>query len=228
MERVVDVRDDGVVLEYDFVPDTDEAARQRDWTLPMRVLLRQDGSKELLNSSKMEERLDLWLARAEWDRTICGRWIFTWNAFYINCDPEEALRYIESFALRSIAIQEGAEFSHPLADEAAPATRISAGSDGREYQVHFSVSPDKLWAQRAETDVTVAGFSGETITFEDALALRSQEKVSGTIVMTFRTDDSGVVVRREIVVDTISEIGDGVTESDRTVETTTLEELVSD
>lgn len=90
-ERVVAIRPEGIELEYDIAPDADEEERQRQWSLPARVLRLPDGSLRLLNRGELEARLDDWLKRANWNRDMCGKWIFTWNAFRIECDPESGL-----------------------------------------------------------------------------------------------------------------------------------------
>ena len=79
IERVIERREHGVVLEFDLPPEMSAEDRAREWQFPARVFKSWDGSLELLNSAQLETRMQAWLERGGLDRTACGRWIFTCN-----------------------------------------------------------------------------------------------------------------------------------------------------
>lgn len=170
-ERVIGVSADGLELEYDLPPEASADDRARQWQLPARVFRPNDGPMRLLNGPELEARVEAWLKRAQWTREICGRWIFTWNAFRIDCDPQIVIESLAAFDLRSPA---------PVASE----TRIDAEAERR---------------RRAEADVVLGELSNKPVTLAAALRERAKEKISGTVSVTFDTAPDVSVRRRKTV-----------------------------
>src|SRR5436190_13766268 len=88
IEHVIGVRENGLELEYDLTKAATAEDRARDWRFPVRVLKPAGGQMQLLNRAELEMRVDGWLTKAKLPRSACGHWIFTWNAFRIECDPQ--------------------------------------------------------------------------------------------------------------------------------------------
>jgi len=84
LERVIGVREAGFELEYDLPREATAEDRARSWQFPVRVFKPSSGPMQLLNRSELEVRVGGWLKAAGWTRAVCGRWIFTWNAFRID------------------------------------------------------------------------------------------------------------------------------------------------
>lgn len=122
LERVVAVRDDGVELEYQL---GNEGDRSSSWTFPARVIRPSHGPLRLANPAEWEGRIDAWLKGAGMTRAACGHWIFTWNAFRIDCDPQSVIKSIEAFELYSGELREGVAYSTPIARGSAPLVRKS-------------------------------------------------------------------------------------------------------
>ena len=91
IERVIGLRADGLELQYDLPSAATADERAGNWQFPARVFKPFGGPAQLLNGPELEARVDGWLKAAGWPRTVCGHWIFTWNAFRIECDPQSVL-----------------------------------------------------------------------------------------------------------------------------------------
>ena len=219
LERVIAVSDLGLELEYDLPDDTTAEDRARTWKYPARVFLPTEGPQRLLNADELEARLDNWLTLAGWSRDVCGSWIFTWNAFFIECDPASVLAEIGAISFQSVELSEGAAYAHP--DTMGPATlaRSSNGPNGGAFTAVLQVDANAVRRSRAESDVAVGEMMEEPVTLEQALLNRSTEQISGTVAVTFEVDQAGRPSRRTAV--TILEIIDdeGVTESRRSTVT---------
>jgi hypothetical protein len=199
VERVVGHRDGGLELEYDLPNDVPAEDRGRYWQFPARVLKRPGGPMLLLNREALEARLETWLNAAGWTRAVCGRWIFTWNAFRIECDPESVLETIERLDLRSTDLREGARYQDPVARAPGTLARLTGGRDGARFAVVLEPDPDKVRRARAESDVAVGEIMRTPATLEAALRERSRESVSGRIEVTFEADANGNAWRRTTV-----------------------------
>lgn len=202
MERVIAVRDDGIELEYDRPDGTRAEDRARSWQLPARILKRRNGSMLLLNRGEIEARLERWLGAAEWTREVCGRWVFTWNAFLIDCDQESIVAAIERVDLRYVDLRDGA--SYRVAEARAPGTmaRTADGPAGARFVATMELDPDSVRRAEAESDVAVGEIMQQPVTLEAALRERAGESVSGTIEVTFDSDSAGNPWRRTKVVRT--------------------------
>ena len=197
--RVLAVRDGGVALEYDFPKDTQPDERASTWQLPARVFRPAHGPIQLLNRAELEMRVDPWLKKAGMARAACGHWIFTWNAFRIDCDPDSAVKIIEGFDPAPPELRDGALYRDPDALGPAP---LKKSADDKAFVVELAIDPERVRKERAETDLTVAEISRKKLTLEDALHAHADEAISGTIAIRFEVDSAGEV-RRQITVTTI-------------------------
>lgn len=219
LERVIAVSNLGLELEFDLPTDAAEEDRARTWKFPARIFHSSDGTMRLLNGDDLEKRIDRWLAAAEMTREMCGRWIFTWNAFRIECDPESVVADIEAINLLSTDLREGAVYQQPDTLGSGTLSRISDGPTGATYTVRFAVDPDAVRRSRAESDVVVGEIMQDPVTLEAALDERSNESISGAVEVTFDVDPSGNPTRRTVVTTLETVKPDGVRETDRRIVT---------
>ena len=191
LERVVGVREGGLEVEYDLPKDATAEDRARSWQFPVRVFKPNNGPAQLLNDRELEARIDSWLKAAGWTRAACGRWIFTWNAFRIECDPKSVLKTLEAFDLRSAVIREGAFYQDSEARGIGTLTRTAVGPTGATFTVVMDIDPDAVRRARADADVVIGEIMQKPVTLEAALRERANEAVTGTISVTFETDPAG-------------------------------------
>ena len=196
IERVIGLRADGLELQYDLPSAATADARARNWQFPARVFKPFGGPAQLLNGPELEARVDGWLKAAGWPRTVCEHWIFTWNAFRIECDPQSVIKTVESFDLRSADLREGAPYQETEARGSGKLARKAAGPDGEIFAVEMPVDPDTVRRARAESDVVVGEIMNKPVSLDAALRERAREIVSGTISVAFETDPAGNVRRR--------------------------------
>lgn len=197
VERVVALRDDGVELEFDLPEQTSAQDRARDWQFPARTLKSPERSLQLLNEAELEVRLRAWLQRGGMTQVACGRWIFTWTAIKIECEPKSVLQVLGPFDLRLSNLRDGAFYGEPLARGVAPLRRDPLSSGGATFAAEMEVDPDVVRRERAESDVAVAQMTGQApLAFEGALQARATERITGTIETTIETDSAGRVTRR--------------------------------
>ncbi|MEA3044992.1 MAG: hypothetical protein QOH47_2830 [Sphingomonadales bacterium] len=210
MERVIAVRDAGEELEFDLPDDATAEDRARTWQFPVRVLRPSQGPLQLLNGAELEARVERWLAAAGWPRAICGRWIFTWNAFRIECDPQSVIPGLARLDLESLDLREGAPYREAGARGPGVLRRETRGSDGAAFVVELEVDPEAVRRERAQNDVVVAEIGRrESLSLDAALQAHSAERISGTIRINFETDAAGRVRRRRKVTELAIEGPDG-------------------
>jgi hypothetical protein len=219
-ERVIELRKTGVELEYDLPANSTAEDRARTWQFPARVLKTPDGALRLLNRPQLETRLQAWLRKANWTRAICGQWIFTWSAFRIECDPESVLEAIGAFDPQPPELHDGASYADPMASTPSPMRRTSRDAQGATYVVRLELDPDAVRRERVEADLALAELMRRTLTREAAVRAHANERVSGTIRVTFDADAEGRVRRRVRVIDM------QVTGVDGEVETRTITETI--
>ena len=218
IEQIVAVRPDGLELNFDLAPESEED-RADTWQLPTRVLRPGHGRIQLLNRAELEGRRDRWLKRGKMDSAACGHWIFTWNTFKIECDPESALDLIRHIDLDAADIREGALYHDPAALAPMPLRRTANGLTGAIFSARLEIDPEKVRREAANGDVVVAGLSNRKLTPEDALKAHAGDKISGSITVTFDVDSGGKPWRKESItkVETIKPDGQI---SDNTVDET--------
>jgi len=225
VERVIGVRADGLELQYDPPDSATADEKASNWQFPARVLKPFGGATQLLNGPELEARLDGWLKAAGWSRTACGHWIFTWNAFQIECDPQSVIKTIQVYDVRSADLREGAPYQEAEARGPGKLAR-KAGPDGMIFTVEMPVDPDAVRRARAESDVVVGEIMNKPVSLDAALRERAKEMVSGTISVTFETDRAGDVRRRTKVTKLDITGPDGRSET-RTVTETLERRLIS-
>jgi hypothetical protein len=213
MERVIAIRPDGLELEYDLPAGDSAAARAGEWQLPARVLRPDHGPLQLLNRAELETRLEAWLKKAKMPRAACGHWIFTWNAFQIDCDPQSVLKTIEAFDLRVGDLREGALYRDEQALAPAPLVRKASGPSGSTFFAELQIDPESVRREEAESDVVVGEIMHHPVTLEAALRERAKESVSGSFTVTLETDSAGNVVRRTKVGKVTMKGANGATET---------------
>jgi hypothetical protein len=199
LERVVAISDLGLELEFDLSHDATAEDRARVWQYPARVLQLSHGQMRLLNGPELEGRVDRWLAKAGWTREVCGRWIFTWNAFRIECEPESVVADIEAINLRSVDLRDGAAYRHPQTTGSARLKRTTTGQGAATFSVTLEIDADAVRRARAEDDVAVAEIMQKPVTLDAALQKRAEEVITGTVEITFDTDSAGSPIRRTVI-----------------------------
>jgi len=213
LERVIGVREGGLELEYDLPKDATAEDRARSWQFPLRVFRPSNGSMQLLNRPELEARIERWLKAAGLTRADCGRWIFTWNAFRIECDPQSVIKTVEAFDLRVVDLRAGASYQEAEARSPGTLTKKASGQNGSTFAVVMEIDPDAVRRARAETDVAVAEIMQKPVTLKAALRERARESVSGTISVTFDMDAAGNVRSRTKVTKVEIKGPDGRSES---------------
>ena len=219
IERVIGMREDGLELEYDLPKDATEKDRARSWQYPVRIFRTTKGSMQLLNRLELEARVEGWLKAAGWTRAVCGRWIFTWNAFRIECDPQSVIKTVEAFDLRTADLREGDPYQEIGARGPGILTRKAVGPYGATFAVEMEVDPDVVRRAHADSDVAVGEIMQKPVTLEAALLERGKEGVSGTISVTFDSDSTGSVRRRTKVTKVVTKWPDGRFERQTVTET---------
>lgn len=219
VERVVSASASGLELEYDLPKNTTAQDRARQWQFPARVFRPVSGAMRLLNEHELETRVDDWLKTAGWTRAMCGRWVFTWNAFRIECDPQSVLKTISTYDLRAVDLREGALYQDPEARTPAVLTKRTAQADGVTYVAVAEVDSDVVRRARAESDVAVGEVMREPVTIDAALREHAKDSVSGTISITFHADREGEVLRRTRMTKLETKKPDGSSESASMTET---------
>jgi len=196
-ERVIAVRDTGVELEFDLPADVSAEDRQREWQMPARVLRTPEGPLQLLNAPELEERLARWLRAGEIPREACGHWIFTWNAFKIECDPQSVLETIATIDIMPGEVREGGLYRDALAREPAILRRETQGANRPFLVAEMVVDPEIVRRANAKSDIVVAEITRrESLAMEAALQGRATDQISGTIRVTFEMDEAAHSLRR--------------------------------
>lgn len=200
VERVIALHDGGIELEFDLPEQASAKDRARTWQLPARVLKSPGRPLQLLNRPELEMRVRAWLQSGGMTQAACGRWVFTWTAIKIECDPESVLQMLEPFDLRLGDLRDGTLHNEQGARGPAPLRTDSLASDGATYVAEMEIDPDVVRRERAKADAAAAEMTGKPpLTLELALQAREAERISGTITTTFEVDSSGRVTRRGAV-----------------------------
>lgn len=196
-EKVIATTAEGVELEFALPYDPEEIRGNERWMFPARVRVAPDGSKTILNSEELLARNAAWLAEAEWTRDVCSRWLFTWTAVQIRCDPEAAIEAVETYGMQPGPIGEGQPFA--LEGALGPVVLARSGEhDGRIVLTGTGpVDPAFIREREARSAMVVAEISRETLTPEEAAAQAAAITAIGTLVVKFEIDASGLVWRRE-------------------------------
>ena len=219
VERVLATSDAGLELEFDLPDAATPEDRSRHWQFPVRVLKPASGPMQVLNWPELDARLDVWLAGAGLTRAQCGQWIFTWNAFRIDCDPASVIAALEGFDIGHARLREGDAYHDDGAEAPGTLQRLSPDSDNVRLSATLDIDPGAVRHARAETDVAVGEMTGQPVSLEAALANRNEEAVSGTITVTFDLDADGKPWRRTRVTKLEIKTAGGETENQTVTET---------
>lgn len=220
-QTVIDISDAGVVFEFDFPADTPTQMREREWKLPVEVLETSSGTFEIANAAELEARRDEWLARAPFDESACGQWLFTWTAMRIDCDIDTALDLIDGYRLPWTNIRPGAMYRKSSSEDAAQLV-----GDGDVIAAQFDLNVDALRDARARTEMVAAQVTGQAeLTFEDALARSKDHRIEGSQTVSFTVDDLGIVTSRTDIVESTTTEPDGTSFSEFSEVTVARERL---
>jgi hypothetical protein len=212
LERVLNVRSDGLELEYDLPKEATAQDRTSNWLFPLRIFKPFSGPPQLLNRPELEGRIEGWLKTGGLTHAACGHWVFTWNAFKIECDPQSALATVAAYDLRPGDLRDGFIYGDPQASGPTTLRRAAAGTGGVTFTGLMSIDPERVRQEKAEADVVIAEVSRKALTLNDAIRARSSEKVSGTISISFEVDPSGFVRQRTKVTKLEATDSNGVVE----------------
>ena len=196
VERVIGLREGALELEYDLPKAATVEDRSRDWQFPIRVLKPSRAPMQLLNGTELDVRLAAGREAAHFTRADCGRWIFTWQAFRIECDPQAVISTIESLDLGSIDLRDGASYVDAAAGSPGKLRRTGAGPDGETFATTMEVDPEGVRRARAASDVVVNQILGKPVTSDAALREHAAETVSERLRSPSRRTPRGSVRRR--------------------------------
>ncbi len=221
IERIIAINEESIDLEFDLSLNTKEAERERVWKLPAKVRRNDDGTLILLNSDEMENRITKWLEKANWTREVCDQWIFTWNAFKIDCDPQSALSLIASYDLNSNNFDPRKPYESKLATHAGELQLLANTPEGKTYRTELELNPQTIKAELAEVQLIIGQITGTEITIEDALKEQLLKNISGVMNITLVVDNEGRLIKRKEVLN-IKTI-----EDDGTIKTETKTNILS-
>lgn len=77
----------------------------------------------------------------------------------------------------------------------------------------MDIDPDAVRRARAETDVVVGEISRKPLTLDQAMAARSKDAISGTVLVRFETDSARQVFRKTEITKLETKKADGETET---------------
>jgi hypothetical protein len=219
IEHVIAIRPDGLELEYDLPNEATSDERAGNWQFPARLFRSDNGTFKLLNGAELETRLSNWLKSAGWTRTVCGHWIFTWNAFRIECDPQSVIETVRAFDMRVSALSDGGSYSENDTRGVGTLRRQAAGPNGAAFLVELAVDADAVRRARAESDVAVGEIMQKPVTLDAALLERAKQSVTGSITIKFETDAAGKLARKTKVTKLATEEKNGRVERETITQT---------
>jgi hypothetical protein len=223
--KAMALRDGGQELEFDLPDEVEKENRLIAWQLPARLFVAADGTQTLLNRSELEARRDQFLKANNWTSEACGHWLFTWDAFQIECDPNSIFAIVDSYALQPAKLADGALFSMPGADGSA-AMKCRPVSQGKQRcSVSLPINAAAVRSELADSDVATGEITGKPVSRADAAKARAATQVSGTIEVTLEADVQGVVTRRTVVTTMEKREASGETETSRSTAVTTRTKL---
>ena len=231
--KILKVTDEGLELEYDTPVDYHDItaekkalAREQFWQFPARIFEPAGEPKQLLNAADLEKRLDIWLSAAKIERSLCGRWYFTWDAFKVECDPQSVLVQIEAFDPAVRTISDGIAYPDDGALTPIILKQKGSGIAALTFTGRTSVDADKLRKAAAEQQVITGQILRNEISMEDALKQRNDDTISGTVTLTIEVNEKGEVVKRTRDTDVTTVTPDGVS-TKRTTKTVTERKKIS-
>lgn len=156
--RVVSTDETGTIFELDHASGVDAASRERNWTYPARIWRPRNGPSQLLNGDELTGRLNAWLTRANWTREMCGRLLFTWNLFRIECDPASVLPEFDAWFPEDPV--DGGDYQHPLALHTAQLTLLDNAQLGFSLAANLPMDAALAMSADRKTESTVVELLG--------------------------------------------------------------------
>lgn len=197
IERVLSTGPDGVLLEYSLPQEREEPVLA-DWHFPVQILRLGENPPVIANVSELEARRDKWLAEAQIPLEACGSWYFTWNAFQVDCDPQSVLQTVAALAIQPAALAPGAMVHEEFTLEASRLALLERSGEGAVWSADFAIDPDAVRRSRSESDVVVGQILGEPISYDEALAKRQDDEISGTVTVKFAVNADGRVTSKTV------------------------------
>jgi hypothetical protein len=219
IERIEVVRPDGLEVVYDLPQQTTADERQQTWQFPARMFELREGQVQLLNAPELEKRVDAWLKWGKMSREACGHWIFTWNAFKIECDPQSVIGMVQEFDPRMRDLRDGALYRDAHALRPVPLTMKVGSSEGSTFTASLEIDPKSVQRDRAAADVVIGEITRKPVTLDAALVERSKEAVAGTIEVTIDADAGGNVSRLTKITKSQTKKPDGSVQTETVTET---------
>jgi hypothetical protein len=218
-ERIEAVRPDGLEVVFDLPQQATKEERQQTWQFPARLLKQHDGQLQLLNAPELEKRIDAWLNWGKMTREACGHWIFTWNAFKIECDPQSVIETVQQFDPRLPELRAGALYRDAHALLPTPLAMKVSSSKGSMFTAMMAIDPKAIQRDRADADVIIGEITRKPVSRDAALAERAKEAVSGTIEVTIDADAAGNLRRLTKVTRLQTKKTDGTVQTETVTET---------
>jgi hypothetical protein len=219
IERIQAVTSDGLEAVFDLPQQATQEERQQTWQFPARVFERHNGQLQLLNAPELEKRADAWLKWAKMTREACGHWIFTWNAFKIECDPQSVIETVQEFDPRLPDLRAGTSYQDAHALLPAPLRTKTTSSEGSTFTATMAIDPTAVQRDRARADVVIGEIMRKPVTLDAALVERAKEAVSGTIEVTIEADAGGNLRRLTKVTKSQTRKPDGTVQTETVTET---------
>lgn len=218
-ERIEAVRPDGLEVVFDLPQQATNEQRQQTWQFPARLLEQHDGQLRLLNAPELEKRVDAWLKWGKMTREACGHWIFTWNAFKIECDPQSVIETVQEFDPRLPELRAGALYRDAHALLPTPLAMKASSPRGSTFTAMMAIDPKAVQRDRADADVIIGEITRKPVSRDAALAERAKEAVSGTIEVTIDADAAGNLRRLTKVTKLQTKKTDGTVQTETVTET---------
>ncbi|WOE74930.1 hypothetical protein [Alterisphingorhabdus coralli] len=225
IQRIVSIRSDGWVVEYDLPPETSEDARMWQWQFPFSVFRPHSGEWQLLGSEELIQRRDAWLASAEIPGEACGTYFFTWNAFKIECDLQSAIAIAKDYDTGLCEFGEGYSLDLPLIVGKLILESVNSGGDGPDLSGQADIAADAVRQSRAESDVISAQILGEELSLSEAMGRRSQETIAGTMTANIWIDENACLLKQVTASEVIITDVNSVTETRTATYTLTREPI---
>ena len=174
----------------------------------------------------MIARRNAWLEQAGFTLEDCGKHIFTWNVFRIDCDPEDALGLLATVEIQPLGDFEGANVKLPLGRDPFVFVFSNTKDGKRQYRATQPLDDQYVRREAAENALIVAEIMGEELTEEQAIAQANALVIDGTVTITLEAEPGGPVRRRTIVVEKTVTDAEGVTEISNYTQTVDRETII--
>lgn len=212
VEEVIEIRQDGWVVEYSLPEDTPDQQKLSQWQFPAKIFKRFSGEWEFLNEETAIARRDKWLSQSEIPKEACNSYVFTWTLVKIECDPNSAIGIAQSYDTGFCEFSKRSAIT--LFDGAMPVILevTETGANGFSLEGKSSVDASYVIQADAKNDVIIAQINGDELSYSEALSAREKENVSGNINVSISSDINGCLEKKIISTDITKVAPDGQTE----------------